>query len=68
MRTIFSAIGYCWLQALEYLPEENRKEVEKWFYNEHRPQLKEWDEKHTENLVRQHTKFPVGFSILAEKR
>ena len=63
----FSAIGYCWLQALEYLPEQQRKETEEWFYNEHWPQLKQWDTQFTDNLVRKHTKFPVGFSILAEK-
>jgi len=63
----FSAIGYCWLQALEYLPEKQRKETEAWFFNEHWPQLKQWDTQHTQNLVREHTKFPVGFSILAEK-
>lgn len=63
----FSAIGYCWLQALEYFPEESRSQMEKWFFEEHWPQLKEWDVTHTENLKRKHTKFPVGFSILAEK-
>ena len=63
----FSAIGYCWLQALEYFPEDKREEMNEWFFNEHWPQLKDWDVKHTENLVRDHTKFPVGFSILAKK-
>ncbi len=64
----FSAIGYCWLQALEYMPKEERKKAEDWFYNQHWPQLKEWDDKYTKNLVRKHTQFPVGFSILAEKQ
>jgi SAM-dependent methyltransferase len=64
----FSAIGYCWLQALEYLPEEQRAKTSEWFFNEHWPQLKAWDEQHTENKVRKHTKFPVGFSILAKKQ
>ena len=63
----FSAIGYCWLQALEYMPEDQRKQTEDWFYNEHWPQLKQWDEQFPNNLVREHTKFPVGFSILAKK-
>lgn len=63
----FSAIGYCWLQALEYMPEDQRKKTADWFYNEHWPQLKQWDTQFTENLVREHTKFPVGFSILANK-
>ncbi|MDW3094309.1 MAG: methyltransferase domain-containing protein [Gammaproteobacteria bacterium] len=64
----FSAIGYCWLQALEYMPPDEREKTEEWFYTEHWPQLKEWEEKFKDNLVREHTKFPVGFSILAEKR
>lgn len=64
----FSAIGYCWLQALEYLPKEQRAKTTDWFFKEHWPQLKEWDEEHTENQVRKHTKFPVGFSILAKKQ
>jgi len=63
----FSAIGYCWLQALEYLPEAQRKQTEEWFYSEHWPQLKRWDSEYTQNLVREHTQFPVGFSVLAEK-
>lgn len=64
----FSAIGYCWLQALEYLPEDQRKQTADWFYNEHWPQLKQWDTQYPENLVREHTKFPVGFSILANRK
>ena len=63
----FSAIGYCWLQALEYMPEEDKKEVADWFYQQHWPQLKAWEQKYTKNLVRRHTMFPVSFSILAEK-
>ena len=63
----FSAVGYCWLQALEYLPPEKREEIERWYYQEHWPQLKQWDEEYTQNLVRKHTKFPVGFSICAQK-
>ena len=63
----FSAVGYCWLQALEYLPSELRNETEEWYFQEHWPKLKEWDEKYTQNLVREHTQFPVGFSIIARK-
>ena len=63
----FSAVGYCWLQALEYFPAEKRKEIERWYFEEHWPQLKQWDEEYTSNLVRKHTKFPVGFSICARK-
>ena len=63
----FSAIGYCWYQALEYFPEDKRAEMEHWFYHEHFPQLLEWDTQYTDNLVREHTCFPMGFSILAVK-
>ena len=63
----FSAVGYCWLQALEYLPDEIRDDIESWYFKEQWPQLKEWDKQYTENLVRKHTKFPVGFSIIAQK-
>ena len=63
----FSAVGYCWLQALEYFPEEERDQIEQWFFHDHWPQLQEWDKKFTRNLARDHTKFPVGFSILAKK-
>jgi SAM-dependent methyltransferase len=63
----FSAIAYCWTQALEYFPEAKRKEMSDWFYNEHFPQLMAWDEEHPENQCREHTRFPMAFSLLAEK-
>lgn len=63
----FSAVGYCWLQALEYLPPDKREEMETWYFKEHWPQLKKWDKQYTKNLARDHTKFPVGFSIIAKK-
>ena len=63
----FSAVGYCWLQALEYFPAEEREKIEDWYYKQHWPQLQEWDKKYTKNLARDHTKFPVGFSIIAQK-
>ncbi len=63
----FSAIAYCWTQALQYFPEEKREEMENWFFKEHFPQLMSWDEAHQNNLVRAHTKFPMSFSIIARK-
>jgi SAM-dependent methyltransferase len=63
----FEAISYCWVQALQYFPEDKREEMENWFFGEHFPQLMAWDAEHTENRYRKHTAFPVGYSILAEK-
>lgn len=63
----FSAIAYCWTQALQYLPDDQRPQAERWFHDEHLPQLLAWDDAYPENLVRKHTRFPVGFSVLARK-
>ena len=63
----FSAIAYCWTQALEYFPEAERSRIQQWFYDDHFPQLMQWDEKYRDNLVREHTQFPVSFSIVARK-
>ena len=60
----FTAIAYCWTQALEYFPEEKRAEMERWFYDRHFPELLAWDEAHgARNLKRQHTTFPTAFGI-----
>ncbi len=63
----FSAIAYCWTQALQYFPTEKRVQMEKWFYEEHFNQLMDWDAKYEKNLVREHTCFPVAFSVVARK-
>jgi len=63
----FSAIAYCWTQALEYMPEEERAKMSKWFYKEHFPQLMQWDEQYPSNLSRKHTSFPMAFSLRARK-
>ncbi len=63
----FSTIAYCWTQALQYFPEAQRADMERWFFDEHFPELMRWDEQHRENLVRPHTQFPMSFSILARK-
>lgn len=64
----FSAVAYCWTQALEFFPEEKRQEMSRWFYQEHFPQLMQWDDEYPRNLSRKHTTFPMAFSLLAEKR
>lgn len=63
----FSAIAYCWTQALQYFPPEVRKEKEAWFYNEHYKELMDWDEEYPKNLFRENTCFPMSFSITAKK-
>jgi len=63
----FSAVAYCWSQALEYMPADERETMSKWFYENHFAQLMEWDERFTENQVRKHTAFPMSFSIVASK-
>ena len=63
----FSAVAYCWAQALEYFPDEKREEMSRWFYQEEFPRLLEWDETYTSNQVRNFTSFPMAFSVLAQK-
>lgn len=63
----FSAVAYCWAQALEYLPADQRETMARWFYEEQFPQLMDWDARYTENLQRKHTAFPMSFSIIADK-
>ena len=64
---VFSAIAYCWVQALEYFPESDRKSMEEWFFKEHFPKLMIWDSEFKTNNVRKYTRFPTAFSILSAK-
>lgn len=64
----FSVIAYCWTQALQYLPEDEREEKEEWFYNHHFRELSALDSKYQKNLMRPHTSFPMAFSIEAVKQ
>ncbi|MFB3103146.1 MAG: methyltransferase domain-containing protein [Alphaproteobacteria bacterium] len=63
----FSAVAYCWVQALEYLPAGQREPLARWFYEEHFPQLMDWDARYPDNQLRDHTAFPMSFSIIADK-
>ncbi len=63
----FEAISYCWIQALQYIPENERREKEDWFFNKHLPELLEMDQKFTKNQVRPHTSFPVGYSVFFKR-
>jgi SAM-dependent methyltransferase len=59
----FTAVAYCWQQALEYFPEPERTKMEQWFQKEHLPQLLAWEGAHPVNLKRQHTTFPTAFAV-----
>ena len=63
----FSAIAYCWEQALQYVPDSERPDMERWFFGQEFARLLELDQKYTKNLARKNTSFPVAFSVLAEK-
>ena len=63
----FSAIAYCWTQALQYVPEAERRPMEEWFRTKHLDELMRWDTTYRENLVRPFTKFPMSFSITGRK-
>jgi SAM-dependent methyltransferase len=63
----FEAIAYCWVQALQYLPPEQRRAKERWFFDEHFPQLMALDRAHPTNLVRSHTSFPIGYGVFFKK-
>lgn len=63
----FEAIAYCWVQALQYLPPDERAAKERWFFEEHFPELVAFDREHRQNLVRKYTSFPVAYGIYFEK-
>ncbi len=59
----FTAVAYCWFQALEYFPEAERDVIEQWFRTEQWPQLLRWEAQHQINLKRQHSSFPTAFAV-----
>lgn len=59
----FTAIAYCWVQALEYFPDSARAVMERWFYDTHFAQLRKWDEENPLNHKRKHTSFPTAYSV-----
>lgn len=62
----FTAIAYCWNQALQYLPDEERVGWSDWF-KQHFEDLKSLETKYTKNLVREFTSFPTAFAITCTK-
>jgi len=63
----FTAIAYCWDQALQYLPKNLRKKKTKWFYSKEFKKLMYLDKKYNKNLVRKYSSFPLSYSITAKK-
>ena len=63
----FEAIAYCWVQALQYLPATERAAKERWFFEEHFPELMKLDQHSPSNLVRAHTSFPVAYGVFFTK-
>jgi SAM-dependent methyltransferase len=63
----FTAVAYCWSQALEYIPEPERSRIEEWFYGQHFQDLLRWDALYPRNLKRKHTSFPTAFGIYFRK-
>ena len=62
----FTAIAYCWNQALQYIHPDKRDVWSNWF-EEHFKELTALENQFTKNLVRSHTSFPTAFSLLATK-
>jgi SAM-dependent methyltransferase len=63
----FEAIAYCWVQALQYLPPEERAVREEWFFDRHFPELMELDRRGLENRVRPLSAFPVAYGVYFTK-
>lgn len=62
----FTAIAYCWNQALQYIPDRERVGWSEWF-EQHFKDLELLESKYTHNLIRNYTSFPTAFAITCEK-
>lgn len=62
----FSAIAYCWTQALQYIAPDTRKDWSEWFAI-HYEDLIGLEQQFPTNLVREYTSFPTAFSLKAVK-
>lgn len=63
----FTAAYYCLDQALEYIPEHNKKKFFEIFLKNKLKKFIQLEAKYKKNLSRKNTSFPVSFSILAKK-
>jgi len=64
---VFDVIAYSWQMALEYLPDEERKEKTRWLFEEHIPYLHSLDARYKKNLVKPDKKFPMSYVVWATK-
>ena len=62
----FSAIIYCWDQAIQYFPVKKRVKKLQWLKKEIK-KLMNYEKKYKKNKIRSNSSFPVSFSILAQK-
>lgn len=62
----FTAIAYCWNQALQYIHPDERLDWSIWFEG-HFKELELLEKQFTKNLVRSYTSFPTAFSLVATK-
>lgn len=63
----FSAIAYCWKQALQYVTPSEREYWTDWF-TEHFKVLMRLETLNNVNLDREFTSFPTAFSVLARRQ
>ena len=61
----FTAIGYCWDQAIQFLPKNLRDKKIRWLDKEMKNFI-ELDKKYKINKVRKNTSFPMSFSLEAK--
>mgnify|MGYP001291110275 CR=1 FL=1 len=61
----FTAVGYCWDQAIQYLPKSKKNKVKKWLEIEMK-KLILMDKKYKKNNFRKNTSFPMSFSLTTQ--
>ena len=61
----FTAIGYCWDQAIQFLPKSLRDKKTRWLNKEMKTFI-QLDKKYKKNKVRKNTVFPMSFSLEAK--
>lgn len=59
----FEAILYCWDQALQYLPEEERERRRRWIEQDHFQELMALEARCPDNRARAHTCFPIAYGL-----
>jgi SAM-dependent methyltransferase len=62
----FTAIAYCWTQALQYLDETEKAHWQSWF-SDHYQTLIDLEARFPTNQFRKHTSFPTAFSVTAQR-